>query len=169
MCHCQQGHKSSTTLFTLSPKKQASHIKIGTHTLKEENQATYLGVTFDKRLTWKTHILRTEGKARKKLAIMRKLAGTTWGANDQILKTVYEGSVRPVLEYSSTAWSTTTKTNQQSLDKIQNQALRITSGAMKSTPIAFMEQTTAIQPLQQRRQAKVLLQAGKYKCLQTIP
>ena len=127
--------KSSTSLFTLSPNKQARPIKMGTHTVKEENQATYLGVTFEKRLTWKTHILRTEGKARKKLAIMRKLAGTTWGANEHILNTVYEGSVRPVLEYSSTVWSTTAKTNQQSLDKIQNQALRIITGAMKSTPI----------------------------------
>ena len=63
---------------------------------------------------------------------MRNLAGTTWGDNEQILKTVYEGSVRPVLEYSSTAWSTTEKTNQQSLYKIQNQALRIMVGAMKS-------------------------------------
>ena len=69
-------------------------------TLKEEDEATYLCVTFDKRLTWKTHTLRTERKALKKLAIMRKLAGTTWGANEQILKTVYEGLVRPVLEYS---------------------------------------------------------------------
>ena len=83
--------KSSTTLFTLSPKKQASPINIGTHTLKEEDQATYLGVTFNKRLTWKPHTLRIEGKARKKLATMRKLAGTTWGAKEQILKTVYEG------------------------------------------------------------------------------
>ena len=73
--------------------------------------------------------------------------------------------MRPVLEYSSTALSTTAKTNQQSLDKIQNQALRIITGAMKSTPITFIEQTTAIQPLQQRRQAKVLLQTEKYKCL----
>ena len=32
-----------------------------------------------------------------------------------------------------------------------------------------MEQTTAIQPLQQRRQAKVLLQAEKYKCLPDHP
>ena len=90
--------KSSAPLFPLSPKKQARLIKIGTHTLKEEDKAIYLGVTFDKRLTWKPHTLRTEGKARKKLVIMRKLAGTTWGANEQILKTVYEGSVRPVLE-----------------------------------------------------------------------
>ena len=101
----------------------------------------------------KPHTLRTEGKARKKLAIMRKLAGTTWGSNEQILKTVYEGSVRPVLEYSSTAWSTTAKTNQHSLDKIQNQALRIITGAMKYTPIIFMEQITA----------------EKYKCLPDHP
>ena len=95
---------------------------------------------------------------------MRKLVGTTWGA-----MTVYEGSVRPVLEYSSTAWSTTAKTNKQSLDKIQNQALRIITGAMKSTAITFIEQTTAIQPLQQRRQSKVLLQAEKCKCLPDHP
>ena len=92
--------KSSTTLFTLSPKKQSSPIKIGTHTLKEEDEDTYLGVTFDKMLTWKSHTLLTKGMTRKELAIMRKLAGTTWGANEQILKTVYEGLVRPVLEYS---------------------------------------------------------------------
>ena len=40
---------------------------------------------------------------------------------------------------------------------------------MKSTPITFMEQTTAIQPLQQRRHTKVLLRAEKYKCLPDHP
>jgi len=62
-CTTLNKDKSSTTLFTLLPKKQASPIKIGTQ--------TYLGVTFDKRLTWKPHTLRSEGKARKKLATMR--------------------------------------------------------------------------------------------------
>jgi len=100
---------------------------------------------------------------------MRKLAVTTWGANEKTLKTVYEGSVRPVLEYSSTTWSTTANTNQQSLDKVQNKALRTITGAMKSTPITIMEQTTVIQPLQQRRQTKVLPQAEKYKCLPDHP
>ena len=52
---------------------------------------------------------------------------------------------------------------------LQIQALRIITGAMKSTPITFMEQTTAIQPLQQRRHAKVLLQTEKYKCLPHHP
>ena len=52
---------------------------------------------------------------------------------------------------------------------IQNQELRIIAGAMKSTLITFMEQTTTIQPPQQRRQAKVVLQAEKYKCLPDHP
>jgi hypothetical protein len=33
-------------------------------------------------------------KARRKMNIMRKLAGTKWGANEKILKSVYQGNVR---------------------------------------------------------------------------
>ncbi|XP_052249844.1 uncharacterized protein LOC127857490 [Dreissena polymorpha] len=137
--------------------------------LKEEDEDTYLGVTFDKRQTWKPHISRIERTARRKLDLMRKLAGITWGANEQILKTIYLGTVRPTMEYSSAAWSTTAKTNQQALDKVQNQALRIITGATKSTPIAFMEKLTGIQPLHERRQTKVLLQAEKFKSLPDHP
>lgn len=161
--------KSSTTLFTLSTKQKAGKVMMAGTPLKEEDEATYLGVTFDKRQTWKPHISRVEGTARRKLAMMRKLAGTTWGANEQILKTIYQGTVRPTMEYSSPAWSTTAKTNQQVLDKVQNQALRIITGAIKSTPITFMEKITGIQPLQKRRQTKVLLQADKFKALPDHP
>ena len=161
--------KSSTTLFTLSPKQKARPIKLGNTPLKEDEEATYLGVTFDKRMTWKPHITKAETKARRKLAILRKLAGTTWGANEKTLKTVYQGSVRPHLEYGSTAWSTCAKTTQQALDKVQNQALRIITGAMRSTPIKDMEQLTSIQPLNQRREAKIMVQAEKFRCLPDHP
>ena len=40
---------------------------------------------------------------------MRKLAGTTWGANQNILKTVYQGTERPHLEYGSSSWMTVEK------------------------------------------------------------
>ena len=161
--------KSSTTLFSLSPKQKSMPIKLGDTTLACEDEATYLGVTFDKRLTWKPHLSKAEDKARKKLAIMRKLAGTTWGASDKVLKHVYQGTVRPHLEYGSTAWSTAAKTHQQSLDKVQNQALRIITGSMKSTPITAMQELTAIQPLKDRRDAKNLIQGEKIKCLPNHP
>lgn len=50
------------------------------------------------RLTWKPHIAHAEGKARRKLTSMRKLAGTSWVANEQIPKIIYRGTVRPYLE-----------------------------------------------------------------------
>lgn len=54
---------------------------------------------------------------------MRKLAGTILGADEQILKKVYQGTVRHHLEYSSAAWALTAESNLQSLDKVHNQAL----------------------------------------------
>ena len=86
--------KSSTTLFTLSNKQKARAIKIGKKPA-EDKEPTYLGVTYDKRQTWTLHIQRAQAKAKRELVILRKLAGTTWGANESILKTICEGPVRP--------------------------------------------------------------------------
>ena len=155
--------KTKATLFSLSTKLQVAKLTLGDTPLKLEDQQTYLGVTLDKRLTWKQHIVAAEAKARRKLNIMRKLAGTHWGANEKILKTVYQGTVRPHLEYGSSSWMTAAKSHQQTLDKVQNQALRIITGAMKSTPIERMEQTAGIPPLIKRRECKALIQATKYK------
>ena len=85
------------------------------------------------------------------------------GASNKTLKTVSQGTVRPHLEYGSTAWSTTAKTDQQALDKVQNQALRLITGAMRSTPITEMETHTGVQPLGQRRDAKILMQTDKFR------
>jgi hypothetical protein len=51
-------------------------------------------------MTWKQHITSAEAKARRKMNIMRKLAGTKWGANENILKSVYyHGFTFPSLTY----------------------------------------------------------------------
>ena len=76
---------------------------MGDTPLKFEDQQTYLGVTYDKKVTWKQHVRNAEGKARRKLNIMRKLAGSHWGANEKILKSVYQGAVPPHLEYGSSS------------------------------------------------------------------
>ena len=85
-CVAVNKDKSSTTLFTLSPKQKAGTITLGGTPLKEDEEATYLGITFDKRQTLKQHIAKAEGKARRKMAILRKLAGPTWGASEKVLE-----------------------------------------------------------------------------------
>ena len=87
---------------------------------------------------------------------MKKLANTTWGANASTLKRLYTGRVRPVLEYGMAAWGTKAKTNMDKMSKVQNQAARIITGSMRSTPIQELETITGLQPLLDRCHGKLL-------------
>ena len=60
---------------------------------------------------------------------------------------------------------TSAKSNQQRLDSVQNQTLRLITGGLKSTPIKAMEEVTNKTPLAKRRGAKALMQASKYQYL----
>lgn len=100
---------------------------------------------------------------------MKKLAGTSWGCNLGVLKQLYTGSVRPVMEYASPSWGTAAKARTNSLDKVQNMGLRIMLGALKTTPVKEMEKTTNVEPLERRRNLKVIIQTEKSKRLTTHP
>ena len=73
------------------------------------------------------------------MAIMKKLAGTNWGADEKVLRKLYTGRVRPSLEYGMTGWTTDAKTNFDRISRLQNQALRIITGGIRSTPINALE------------------------------
>ena len=64
------------TMIPIHKKGKPVTIMLDDTELQHTDSATYLGITFDKRQTWKTHISRAEAKARRKLALLRKLAGT---------------------------------------------------------------------------------------------
>ena len=80
--------KTFTTLFTLSTKVKPVKIMLNHTELQHIDSATYLGVTFDRRQTWKPYICNAETKARRKLALLRKIAGTQLGAAEAVLKNV---------------------------------------------------------------------------------
>ena len=161
--------KTEATIFSLSPKTETVKLTINGEQIPQQDTPTYLGVKLDKRLTWAPHITNMESKAIKKMAVMKKLSGTKWGANTKILKQVYTGSVRPQLEYGATSWGTAAKTNTNKLKKVQNASLRIITGAIKTTPISEMEKTTKLQPLENRRKEKCLIQGEKMKRLPSHP
>ena len=98
-----------------------------------------------------------------KMAVMKKLAGTTWGANSKILKQVYPGAVRTNVEYGTPTWTSAAKSNTAVIDKIQNQSLMVVLRAMKSTPTTTMENQSKCPPLEKRRKMKTFLQYEKSK------
>ena len=73
--------KTTFTVFTLSNQKQTVHLKINSQELQSEDTPVYLGVALDKRLTWKEQLNRCQARAKIRLALMKKLSGTQWDAD----------------------------------------------------------------------------------------
>ena len=157
--------KTNSTLFSLSTSKEKIKLLLKDEFMLQTDTPTFLGVKLDTRLTWKPQIEKMERSSLQKLALMRKLAGTSWGADSSILTKVYTATVRPTMEYASTTWGTAAKTNKSRLDKVQNMALR----AMKTTPVHDMETTANVEPLERRRSLKILIQGEKLRRLPSHP
>ena len=117
--------KTEATCFSLSPKREEFILQINGQEIHQQDTPTYLGVKLDRKLTWSPHISTMHSKGLRKMALMKKLAGTKWGANMKILTQVYTATVRPHMEYASSAWSSAAKTNLDQLTKTQNAGLRI--------------------------------------------
>ncbi|GFR59550.1 RNA-directed DNA polymerase from mobile element jockey [Elysia marginata] len=145
-------NKTVTTKFSLKTKERDVTLTMNGQPLPTEDTQTFLGITLDKRLTWKPHIQKINQKAIRRSQIMKKLSGTKWGANSKILRQVYQGYIRPVMEYAPPAWSTAATSNLTSLSKTQNQNLRIVLGAIKSTPIKELHKQAEIDTLENRRE-----------------
>ena len=73
------------------------------------------------------------------------------------------------MEYASTMWGTAAKTNKSRLDKVQNMALGVILGALKTTPVHDMEKTANVEPLERRRSLKMLIQGEKLRRLPSHP
>ena len=158
--------KTNSTQFSISTSKEQIKLRLKDEIVPQSDTPTFLGVQLDTRLTWKPQIEKMERSGLQKLVLMRKLAGTTWGADSSILTKVYRATARPTMEYAYTTWGTAAKINKSRLDKVQNMALRVILGAMKTTPVYDMEKTANVE---RRRSLKILIRGEKLRRLPSQP
>lgn len=113
--------------------------------------AKFLGVIFDRRLSWKAHIDYTITKCRRRLCLLRAVSGLKWGTSKKSLPMLYRALIRPILEYGDIAIIDASKTDKERLQKIQSEALRICCGASKGTAIVALQNECGEMPLHFRR------------------
>ena len=77
--------KTQATLFSLSTVEEKVALKLEHMPVLRVDSPTSLGVTLDTRLTWKTHLKAVAARSVIKLGLLKKLAGTAWGADTNIL------------------------------------------------------------------------------------
>ena len=76
-------------------------LKIEDKCLQRDPLPRYLGVALDSRLNLTAHVEQLAGRVRERIGLMKKLAGTNWGATLLSLKILYVAFVRSALEYAN--------------------------------------------------------------------
>ena len=157
-------------LFSLKNKVTASQVnlKINGTNIKHEDYPKYLGVQLDRKLSLKEHLGELTKKATSRLNLLKHLSSLNWGADKETLRQLYIGYIRSVIDYSLPLQSIASHSSLAQLDRVQNQALRFVSGAMKTTPTSACEIHTNIEPLDLRRKSATLETFERFVRLEDI-
>ena len=112
-------------LFGTAPRlarEKSFNICIDGKQIERVHEFTYLGVAFDERLSWGSHVKKVISKAGKRVGMLGRLRDnlTTHSAN-----VVYISLIRPILEYCDTLWGCCGEGNSQALEALQKRAGRI--------------------------------------------
>jgi ribonuclease HI len=110
-------------------------------------QYRFLGVIFDHHLTYKPHIRHIRSTCHRILDYVKHISGKSWGADNTVLLRLYYSLVRPRMEYGIEVYGQAAQSSLALLDTVQNRALRIATGALRSSPIAGLELITTTPPL----------------------
>ena len=142
--------KSTVSLFSSDTHQTHSHpvVTLNSSPLPLAENPRILGVTFDPRFTFSPHISSLVSRASPRLNILRALAGTSWGQSKETLVLTYKSLISSLFTYASPIWFPNASTSSiEKLQRIQNAALRISTGCVKMSPIDHLHTETQVLPV----------------------
>jgi hypothetical protein len=95
--------------------------------------------------------------------LLRMVAHTDWGADSTTLLRLYRSVVRSKLDYGCIVYESARASYLESLDRVQNAALRVCLGAFRTTPVSSLHVEADELPLRLRSQKLALRYIVKLK------
>lgn len=142
-----------------SEARRELDIFVNNKRLEFQQAPRYLGVRLDRSLTFKQHLEEVTAKVSSRVAIIRRLAGTSWGATAKVLRISTVALVFSTAEYCAPAWCRSP--HARKVDTAINTALRTITGCLNSTPVYHLPTLAGIAPAGLRREAATLALARK--------
>ena len=115
--------KSTHVTFTLR-KQTCPQVTINNITVPNNDTVRYLGMTLDRRLTWKQHITDKSKQLRDILKKFYWLIGRRSNLSTQNKITLYKIIIKPVCTYVIQLWGTASNSNIEILQRFQSKTLR---------------------------------------------
>ena len=120
-------------------------------------ESKFLGVIFDRKLSFIPHIRYIKAKCLKALNLLKVLSNTSWGADRSTLLHLYRSLIRSKLDYGSIVYGSARKSYLQMLDTVHHQGLRLALGAFRTSPVTSLY-VEADEPSLYLRREKLSLQ-----------
>ena len=115
-------------------------------------EARFLGLIFDHRLTWVAHLKSLKSKCLDALNILKVLAHTSWGSDRQTLLRLHKALILSKISYGCEIYSSATPSRLKILDSVHHSGIRLATGAFKSSPIPSILVDAGELPLDLHRQ-----------------
>ena len=110
---------------------------------------TCLGVELDRSLTFCHHLEALRKKLTTRVALMRRLAGSGWGAGAKTLCTATLSLIYSTAEYCAPVWCRSAHTGL--INSVLNDALGIVTGCLRPTPTDYLPVLAGIQQAELRQ------------------
>ena len=141
--------KSESIIFSRKRNKpNHPNLVMDQQSIQEVNSHRHLGLVLSNDCTWHDHLEYIKSKAWTRINVMRKLK---FKLDRRSLQIIYFTFIRPILEYADVVWNNCTQYEVNELEKIQNEAARIVTGATKLVSINTLMQETGWETLSNRR------------------
>ena len=141
--------KSESIIFSRKLNKpHHPQLVMNQQNINEVKSHKHLGIVFSNDCTWHEHLEYVKKKAWNRINVMRKLK---FKLDRRSLQIIYFTFVRPLLEYADVLWDNCTQYEINDLEKIQNEAARIVTGATKLVSINSLCTETGWETLSLRR------------------
>ena len=150
MAPSSQTLKCKSSFFSLDPYQ--SRIKPSLYILNIPLNfnalLTFLGVTFDRTLSFKHHVLSLRKKIHSRFRAFCSIASASWGPSKKSFCTLYKAFIRPILTYASPGWFPfSPPTHITSVERMHRSSCRIITGCLSSTPIPLLHVEALLPPL----------------------
>ena len=109
---------------------------------------TFLGVTFDRTLSFSKHVSLLKPKFFPRLKALRCISASSWGPSKESLSLLYRSFLRSLLTYASPRWFPfLSATNFTKLERLHRAASRAITGCLSSSPIPLFLSEASLPPL----------------------
>ena len=139
--------------------KRELSVEMNGKPLPFSNTPKYLGITLDRSLTHRRHLESFSQKLSTRVSLIRRLAGTNWGADASVLRTATLALVYSAAEYCAPVWCRSAHT--RLIDPVINNALRIVTGCLLPTSTDYLTVLAGIPPAELRRRQATLTLARR--------